>query len=68
MAINGSNSPDHMVKAASVCDKYCSKTAALTTFNYDNEEANCGICVHWNGKPCILYEEMRGRADGDAGS
>lgn len=67
METNRNISPEHMINAAYVCDKYCSKTAALTTFSYDTEETYCRNCVHWNDKPCTLYTEMCSRIKGDMG-
>ena len=44
--------PEQMTYAASVCGKYCSKIAALTTWDVEDEPVRCDTCIHWNNGPC----------------
>jgi hypothetical protein len=43
---------EQMSHAASVCGKYCSKIAALTTWDYEDEPVRCDTSIHWNNGPC----------------
>ncbi|HHU50068.1 MAG: hypothetical protein ACOYEH_05445 [Caldicoprobacterales bacterium] len=45
-------SQEQMAYAAAVCGKYCSKVAALTTWDTADEPVRCDTCIHWNGGPC----------------
>jgi hypothetical protein len=56
--------PDQMAFTASICGKYCSKTAALTNWIPDNEPRQCGTCLHWNNKPCSKMDSLLDQADG----
>jgi hypothetical protein len=53
--------PDQMVYAASICGKYCSKTAALTNWIPENEPRQCDACLHWNNKPCSKMKGLLNR-------
>ena len=47
---------EQMAYAASVCGKYCSKVAALTTWDTADEPVRCDTCIHWNDEPCSKME------------
>ena len=56
--MSGGISLDHLMFAASVCDKYCSKIAALTNLTPEDETTSCERCLHWNDKPCFMFNRM----------
>ena len=63
----GMTNPELMSYAASVCGKYCSKVAALTTWNLGEEPVRCDTCIHWNNGPCskmtsLMYTKNIGKA------
>jgi len=50
--MNSTYAPEQLAYAASVCGKYCSKVAALTNWEPEDEPVRCDTCIHWNNKPC----------------
>jgi len=55
--------PEQLSHAASVCGKYYSKVAALTTWESENEPVRCDTCIHWNNKPCSKLNSIVGQDD-----
>ena len=39
-------------------EKYCSKVAALTTWDTADEPVRCDTCIHWNGGPCSKWHRL----------
>ncbi len=61
--MTGIISEEQMASAASICGKYFSKVAALTTWDIEDEPVRCDTCIHWNNGPCSKMPSITNHKD-----